>query len=225
VSLICNGDLRLAAQIVIRLRNRGARKIRLCYPTDQYLVYANADIDAIKIPCPQATQNHFKSSVSNATIVISLLYNNYEKQEMLLDACTEQGVALLITWDSGMELEHYVRDKQCPRTRLHKLLLNHRATNKNKPDATRWILFQVGIFDEEILKNDISTVTTAFNSPNQFIFLNITVKEDLAQLIVETIVSREIQLDRNYVVGDFVAHTYLGHVYQVATKGDQSIIF
>ncbi|CAI2191292.1 8699_t:CDS:2, partial [Funneliformis geosporum] len=61
----------------------------------------------------------------------------------------------------------------------------------------------VGIFDEEILKNDISTVTTAFNSPNQFIFLKITVKEDLAQLIVESIVSREIELDRNYVAHIF----------------------
>ncbi|CAI2169405.1 19180_t:CDS:2 [Funneliformis geosporum] len=218
ISLICNDDHQLAAQIVIRLRNRGAQKIRLCYPTNQDL-FANANIDAIKLPCSQETQIHFESCISNADIVISLLYNNYEKQKMLLNACTQQKVALLITWDSGMELDHYVRDKQCPRTRLHKKLLNHRATNKNKPEATRWILFQVGIFDEEILKNDISTVTTAFNSPNQFIFLNITVKEDLAQLIVESIMSREIELDRNYVVGDFVAHTFLGHVYQVATNG------
>ncbi|POG62022.1 hypothetical protein GLOIN_2v1699732 [Rhizophagus irregularis DAOM 181602=DAOM 197198] len=83
----------------------------------------------------------------------------------------------------------------------------------------RWILFQVGIFDEEVLKHDISTITTAFNSPSQYIFINITVKEDLAQLVVEAIVSKEIELNRNYVVGDFVAHTFLGHVYQVANNG------
>lgn len=40
----------------------------------------------------------------STTVVISLLYNNYEKQEMLVDACIQQGVALFITWDAGMEL-------------------------------------------------------------------------------------------------------------------------
>jgi hypothetical protein len=88
----------------------------------------------------------------------------------------------------------------------------------------RWILFQVGIFDEEVLKHDMSTITTAFNSPKQYIFLNITVKEDLAQLVAESIVSREIELDRNYVVGDFVAHTFLGHVYQVVHNGKYYLI-
>jgi hypothetical protein len=88
----------------------------------------------------------------------------------------------------------------------------------------RWILFQVGIFDEEVLKHDISTITTAFNSPSQYIFINITVKEDLAQLVVEAIVSKEIELNRNYVVGDFVAHTFLGHVYQVANNGNYYLI-
>jgi hypothetical protein len=102
-------------------------------------------------------------------------------------------------------------------------LLDLRAANKDQPDSMRWILFQVGIFDEEILRNDISTITTAFNSPNQYIFLNITVKEDLSQLVVESIVSKEIEHDRNYVVGEFVAHTFLGHAYQVANNGDYDL--
>jgi hypothetical protein len=88
-----------------------------------------------------------------------------------------------------------------------------------------WILFQIGIFDEEILKYDVSTITTAFNCPNQYIFLNVTVKEDLAQLVVEAITSIKIQLDRNYVVGDFIAHTFLGHAYQVANNGKNQVMF
>ncbi|RIA82116.1 hypothetical protein C1645_788976 [Glomus cerebriforme] len=215
IFLVCNDDIRLASQIAGKLRNYGAKKVRLCYPAEK-IQYAEANIDAIKVPCFWETQNHFEWNVSNAIIVISLLYNNYEKQEMLINACIQQEVALFITWDAGMELETYVTDKKCPRTRLHKYL---RSMNKNKPVAMRWILFQVGIFDEETLKHDISTITTAFNSPNQYIFLNITVKEDLAQLVVEVIVSKEVELNRNYVVGDFVAHTFLGHVYQVANNG------
>ncbi|CAB5374560.1 unnamed protein product [Rhizophagus irregularis] len=41
--------------------------------------------------------------------------------------------------------------------------------------TTNWILFQVGIFDIEMIQFDISTVTSTFNSPNRFIFLNVTV--------------------------------------------------
>ncbi|RGB32170.1 hypothetical protein C1646_230639 [Rhizophagus diaphanus] len=41
--------------------------------------------------------------------------------------------------------------------------------------TTNWILYQVGIFDIETIQFDISTVTSTFNSPNQFIFLNVTV--------------------------------------------------
>ncbi|CAB4377042.1 hypothetical protein RhiirA5_497997 [Rhizophagus irregularis] len=212
IFLVCNDDIRLSSQIASKLKNYGAKKIRLSYPPDQ-TKYAEANIDAIKVPGSWEMQDHLSSST---TIVISLLYNNYEKQEMLVNACIQQGVALFITWDAGMELETYVKDKKCPRTRLHKYL---RSINKNQPDGMRWILFQVGIFDEEVLKHDISTITTAFNSPSQYIFINITVKEDLAQLVVEAIVSKEIELNRNYVVGDFVAHTFLGHVYQVANNG------
>ena len=87
--------------------------------------------------------------------------------------------------------------------------------------ATNWILFQVGIFDVETIHFDISTVTSTFNSSNQFIFLNVTVKEDLASLIVNSIINPRLPVNRNYVVGEFIAHTFLGHVYQVFNKGIQ----
>jgi hypothetical protein len=35
ILLVCNNDLLLAAQIVTRLRNAGAKKVQLCYPVDQ----------------------------------------------------------------------------------------------------------------------------------------------------------------------------------------------
>lgn len=114
-----------------------------------------------------------------------------------------------------MNRDLFIKDKGCPRTRLHEKLLN----NRNNSSGMHWILFQVGIFDEEILKYDVSTITTAFNCPNQYIFLNVTVKEDLAQLVVEVMTSTKVQADRNYVVGGFIAHTFLGHVYQVANDG------
>lgn len=115
-----------------------------------------------------------------------------------------------------MNRDPFIKNKVCPRTRLHEKLLEHQSDGSC---AMHWILFQIGIFDEEILKYDVSTITTAFNCPNQYIFLNVTVKEDLAQLVVEVITSRKIQHDRNYVVGDFIAHTFLGHAYQVANNG------
>lgn len=40
----------------------------------------------------------------DAIIVISMLYNDFDKQEILLTACIRQKVALFISWDSGMEL-------------------------------------------------------------------------------------------------------------------------
>src|SRR5438094_5821286 len=70
--------------------------------------------------------------------------------------------------------ETYVKDKQCPRTRLHKKLLEYKTLTSNQYDHMYWVLFQVGIFDEEILKHDVSTITTSFNNPKQSIFLNIT---------------------------------------------------
>lgn len=121
-----------------------------------------------------------------------------------------------------MNRDPFIKNKVCPRTRLHEKLLEHQ--NIYGDGHMHWILFQIGIFDEEILKYDVSTITTAFNCPNQYIFLNVTVKEDLAQLVVEAITSKKIQLDRNYVVGDFIAHTFLGHAYQVANNGKKFTI-
>ncbi|CAB4413338.1 unnamed protein product [Rhizophagus irregularis] len=191
-----------------------ATKVRLCYPRDQ-IKYETANIEAIKIPV--LWDSHDYGITIDSTVVISLLYNNFEKQEMLFDACVQHRVSLFITWDSGMELDPFIKNKVCPRTRLHEKLLEHQ--NIYGDGHMHWILFQIGIFDEEILKYDVSTITTAFNCPNQYIFLNVTVKEDLAQLVVEAITSKKIQLDRNYVVGDFIAHTFLGHAYQVANNG------
>ncbi|PKY45604.1 hypothetical protein RhiirA4_542729 [Rhizophagus irregularis] len=214
ITIVCNDDLRLAIQIVNRLRIKGATKVRLCYPRDQ-IKYETANIEAIKIPV--LWDSHDYGITIDSTVVISLLYNNFEKQEMLFDACVQHRVSLFITWDSGMELDPFIKNKVCPRTRLHEKLLEHQ--NIYGDGHMHWILFQIGIFDEEILKYDVSTITTAFNCPNQYIFLNVTVKEDLAQLVVEAITSKKIQLDRNYVVGDFIAHTFLGHAYQVANNG------
>ncbi|CAG8722861.1 6156_t:CDS:2, partial [Acaulospora colombiana] len=60
------------------------------------------------------------------------------------------------------------------------------AFSSTRPaERMQWVLFQVGIFADEILKNDISAVTTAFHSPKQFIFINISVKSDFAKLIAE----------------------------------------
>ncbi|CAJ0834632.1 253_t:CDS:2 [Entrophospora sp. SA101] len=182
--------------------------------------YANSTLidDAIKLPV-YWDRHQIELGISNAVIIISMFYNDFANQETLLNACICKGVALFITWDSGMELETYVKDKQCPRTRLHKKLLEYKNLTANQPDHMYWILFQVGIFDEEILRHDVSTITTAFNNPKQSIFLNITVKDELAQLVVEAIISKKLLADRNYVIGDFVSHTYLGHVYQVVNHG------
>jgi len=98
---------------------------------------------------------------------------------------------------------------------------NDQCTTLLPENKTNWILFQVGIFDAETISFDVSTVTSSFNSPNQFIFLNVTVKEDLASLISESIINPKLQPNRNYVVGEFIAHTFLGHIYQVFNRGVQ----
>ncbi|RHZ48804.1 hypothetical protein Glove_541g14 [Diversispora epigaea] len=163
------------------------------------LVIRHADLD-IAIKLVPINWNNFEWSIENAIVVVSMLYNDFDKQETLLNACIGQKVALFISWDSGMELEHYVTDKRCPRTRLHKRLIDYQVMKNNNHESMDWILFQIGIFDEEILKNDISTITTAFNSP-----------KDLAMLVAETITSKKVLPNRNYVIGDFVAHTFLQH--------------
>ncbi|CAG8578657.1 12099_t:CDS:2 [Acaulospora colombiana] len=88
-----------------------------------------------------------------------------------------------------------------------------------RTDKMQWILFQVGIFADEVLRNDISAVTTAFHNPKQFIFINISVKSDLAQIIAHVAVSKKVELNRNYVVGEFVSHTFLEHIYKVLNHG------
>ncbi|CAG8730550.1 12081_t:CDS:2, partial [Gigaspora margarita] len=201
IFIFCNDDLRLTTYILSALRTKGARNIKICHPA-HLTKYASIDIDsAIRVPGSWESQAQYEWSVS----IISMLYNDFEKQEILLNACIIQNVSLYITWDSGMELR----------------LIEHQENLDKNHGSMRWILFQVGIFDEEVLKHDISTITTAFNSPNQYIFLNVTVKEELAQLIAESISSDKVLPNRNYVVGDFVAHTFLGHVYQVANNGMQ----
>ena len=119
--------------------------------------------------------------------------------------------------------ENFVRNRSCPRTRLHQMLIdyNEKTTALSPEHKTNWVLFQVGIFDTETISFDVSKVTSSFNSPNQFIFLNVTVREDLASLITESIINPKLQPNRNYVVGEFIAHTFLGHIYQVFNRGVQ----
>ncbi|CAG8622705.1 9625_t:CDS:2, partial [Acaulospora colombiana] len=124
-----------------------------------------------------------------AVIVISMLYHEFEKQEMLFVACARQNVDLFIAWDSGMELQRKPSTQQ-------NVSKNTASSNTvglyiSITGPLRWILFQVGIFSDEVLIHDISTITTAFNSPNQFIFVNVSVKSDFAQLISETIISKK----------------------------------
>ncbi|CAG8637101.1 10184_t:CDS:2 [Cetraspora pellucida] len=149
-----------------------------------------------------------------------MLHHEFEKQEKLFFACIKQGVVLLITWDSGMELDNLIRDKSCPRTRLHQKLIDYQGYSPSPfADKMQWILFQVGLFSDEILKYDISTVTTAFNSPNQFIFINVSVKIDFAKIVAESVVTPKVKPNCNYVVGEFVSHTFLGHIYKVFNQG------
>ncbi|CAG8645991.1 4766_t:CDS:2, partial [Diversispora eburnea] len=206
IIIFANDDTQLTKYIINVLQRKGAQNIRICYPENS-IQHADLDIGIKKVPI---NWNNFEWSIENAIVVVSMLYNDFDKQETLLNACIRQEVALFISWDSGMEL-----------TRLHKRLIDYQAMKNNNPESMNWILFQVGIFDEEILKNDISTITTAFNSPSQYIFLNVTVKEDLAMLVAETITSEKVLPNRNYVIGDFVAHTFLQHAYQVANNGMQ----
>ncbi|RHZ69734.1 hypothetical protein Glove_279g20 [Diversispora epigaea] len=217
IIIFANDDIILTKYMINDLQMKGAQNLRICYPENS-IQHANLDVGIKPVPI---NWNNFEWSIENAIVVVSMLYNDFDKQETLLNACISQKVALFISWDSGMELEHYVTDKRCPRTRLHKRLIDYQAMKNNNHESMDWILFQVGIFDEEILKNDISTITTAFNSPSQYIFLNVTVKEDLAMLVAETITSKRVLPNRNYVIGDFVAHTFLQHAYQVANNGLQ----
>ncbi|CAG8678615.1 1909_t:CDS:2, partial [Acaulospora morrowiae] len=251
IYLVCNDDIQLISLIVSSLRDKGSRRIHLLISTQQSQ-YIEESVGVNIIRGIWKDIQDYEMTIANAVIVISMLYHEFEKQEKLFSACVRKGVALFISWDSGMERESLIRDQACPRTQLHQILLDYKShcttfqaphqvhsstshqipyisTSSSAPrqvsrfsssvERTQWILFQVGIFADEILKNDVSAVTTAFHSPKQFIFINVSVKSDFSKMIAEVIVNRRIHLNRNYVVGEFVSHTFLGHVYKVFNHG------
>ncbi|CAG8694445.1 10820_t:CDS:2, partial [Acaulospora morrowiae] len=239
IYLVCNEDVRLMTLLVSSLFSKGAANIHLLI-SDQQAQYFERDeligVNIIKGTWEETAD--FEPVIANAVIVISMLYHDFEKQQKLFSACVRQNVILFVTWDSGMELDHLVRDHSCPRTQLHQRLLEYTSQTADRihpyfipprssasyhfphlpADKMQWILFQVGIFDDEVLKHDISTVTTAFNSPNQFIFINVSVKSDFADIVAATIVNKRARPNRNYVVGEFVSHAFLGHVYKVINQ-------
>ncbi|CAJ0635139.1 5920_t:CDS:2 [Entrophospora sp. SA101] len=232
IIIICNDDIQMAYKLIISLRSRKANMISLLIKED-LRVAALKTIDNLAsiVPGEWNVSDDFERLLNNVSsysvIVISMLYHEFERQMTLFKSCVDSNVALFISWDSGMELEEHVKDKMCPRTRLHQTLIDYHNSNKKISKKTNngyrsgivnWIHFQVGIFDEVILNNDLSNITTAFNSPNQFIFLNVTVKDDFVNVIVEAIVSSNVEPNRNYVVGDFVSHTFLGHIYKVVNQ-------
>ncbi|CAI2191135.1 17880_t:CDS:2 [Funneliformis geosporum] len=219
IYIICNHDVVMTSFIVYSLKRKRASNICLLVPLSNK-EFQKTNLGVQMISGKWTTIEDFTGTLStNVVIVISMLYHDYESQYKLFQACILQQVSFFVTWDSGMELENFVRNSSCPRTRLHQLLLDYHSSES--PDKMNWVLFQVGIFDIESIHFDISTVTSSFNSPNQFIFLNVTVKEDLALLISESIINTNLEPNRNYVVGEFIAHTFLGHIYQVFNKGVQ----
>ncbi|CAG8542815.1 6022_t:CDS:2 [Acaulospora morrowiae] len=237
IYLVCNEDIQLAALIVSSLRDKGSDNIHLLI-SDQQSQCIGEKISANIVSGTWNEIEDYEVAIADAVIVISMMYHDFEKQEKLFSACVRQDVALFIAWDSGMELHHLVPNQACPRTQLHQTLLDYESSLKPFPhkshespitqystshiksyDKMHWVLFQVGIFADEILKNDVSTVTTAFHSPKQFIFINVSVKSDFAQIIANVIVSNKIKLNKNYVVGEFVSHTFLGHIYNVFNQG------
>ncbi|CAG8600190.1 38332_t:CDS:2 [Gigaspora margarita] len=223
IYIVCNDDIELVRLIISSLREKGATKIHLLV-SDIQAQSINESCDILNETIKKGTweeTSDFECALTNAVVVISMLHHEFEKQEKLFVACIKQGVVLFITWDSGMELDNLIRDKRCPRTRLHQKLIDYQNYSPYPPfaDKMQWILFQVGLFSDEILKYDISTVTTAFNSPNQFIFINVSVKIDFAQIIAESIVTPKVIPNCNYVVGEFVSHTFLGHIYKVFNQG------
>ncbi|CAG8615455.1 8635_t:CDS:2, partial [Acaulospora morrowiae] len=242
IYIICNEDIQLISLITSNLHEKGATKVHLLVSNEQsqYVkeTFIGANVNAIGGVWEKATD--YEVTIKNAVIVISMLYHEFEKQEKLFAACVRQNVVLFVAWDSGMELESLVRNKMCPRTRLHQMLIDYTlplshesypspqtdcytqssfVVSSESSDKTQWMLFQVGIFSDEILIHDISTITTAFNSPNQFIFVNVSIKSDFAQLVAEAIVTRKVKVNRNYVIGEFVSHTFLGHVHKVFNSG------
>jgi hypothetical protein len=86
-----------------------------------------------------------------------------------------------------------------------------------QPDEqeTQWILFQVGIFDIEAKNFNISKIKLNTSVTPRQMFVNVTVKEDLASIIAKSIVDPKIIPNRSYTTGEPIAHTFLGHVYNV----------
>ncbi|CAB4436259.1 unnamed protein product [Rhizophagus irregularis] len=224
IYVVTNNDVIMTSLIVYSLKKKRANNVCLLVPTIPN-EFQNLGVPVIRGKWSDV-EDFLHILTSDTIVVISMLYHDFEIQYNLFQACIYKQISLFITFDSGMELEHHVRNKSCPRTRLHQMLIDYdfeRFQQQSPPTqlTTNWILFQVGIFDIETIQFDISTVTSTFNSPNQFIFLNVTVKDDLASLIVESITNPNLQTNRNYVVGEFIAHTFLGHIYQVFNKGVQ----
>jgi len=222
IYVVANDDIIMTTLIVYTLKKRRAKNVCLLVSTTNE--FQNLGVPVIEGKW-SSVDDFLNILLADTIVVISMLYHDFDIQNNLFQACIHRQISLFITFDSGMELEHHVRNKFCPRTRLHQMLIDYdfERFQQTPPSklTTNWILFQVGIFDIETTHFDISTVTSSFNSPNQFIFLNVTVKDDLASLIVESIINPGLQTNRNYVVGEFIAHTFLGHIYQVFNKGVQ----
>src|SRR3954453_18413187 len=49
-------------------------------------------------------------------------------------------------------------------------------------------------------------------------FLNVTVKQELASLIAKSIVNPRVLPNKSYVTGEPIAHTFLGHLYEVFNR-------
>ncbi|RGB24771.1 hypothetical protein C1646_676108 [Rhizophagus diaphanus] len=200
IYVVANNDVIMTSLIVYSLKKKRANNVCLLVPAIPN-EFQNLGVRVIRGKWSDV-EDFLHILTADTIVVISMLYHDFDIQYNLFQACIYKQISLFITFDSDYDFERF---QQSPPTQL----------------TTNWILFQVGIFDTETIQFDISTVTSTFNSPNQFIFLNVTVKDDLASLIVESIINPNLQTNRNYVVGEFIAHTFLGHIYQVFNKGIQ----
>ncbi|CAG8502943.1 8142_t:CDS:10 [Diversispora eburnea] len=196
IYIVGNDDIQLLTLIVVNLYEKGARNISVLISNTHEKNINKESINANIIPGTWKDIKDFEAVLS-----------------ALFAACLVNKVVIFITWDSGMELDHlnFNSHEYYNSSSIH--------NNWKSPNEMKWILFQVGLFAENILNNDISTITTAFNSPSQYIFVNVSVKSDFAKIIAETIINKKVLPDRNYVVGEFVSHTFLGHVYKVFNDG------
>ncbi|CAG8601299.1 17133_t:CDS:2, partial [Acaulospora morrowiae] len=110
ILLICNEDFRLAASIVAILRDKGARSRdvgNLKTTSSGASLVRNFSKKIPSFPSIDSLIHSSSPLSSDATIVISMFYNNFDKQEMLLNACIRQNVELFLGWDAGMELKQF----------------------------------------------------------------------------------------------------------------------